>query len=331
MMVHFSAAFVPLASPVDIIPAFKYLPEWFPGTSFKGKAKEVRQITQAAADTPYTFVQQQMTTQAHSPSYVSKLVEQLTGNGQRSNFDTEDAIKWSAVNLFAGGADTTVSSLFSVVLAMLKFPEVQRKAQNEIDTLTGRGRLPCFEDRDNLPYMNRVVKEALRWFPIVPLGLAHTVDEDVFLRNYSIPKGAVLLPAVRWFLHDPQVYADPEVFDPDRYLPPRNEPDPATVIFGFGRRVCPGRYLADSSLFLTIAQMLATFDISKALDDEGKEIEPHVTSEPGLIDHPATFPYRIVPRSQKHVSFIRSIEVDHPWEQSSANALPYLSLGGQKK
>ncbi|MBE3044778.1 cytochrome P450 [Candidatus Bathyarchaeota archaeon] len=69
-----------------------------------------------------------------------------------------------------------------------------------------------------------------------------------------IPKGAYIIPNVWWFLHDPEAYPRPEVFDPERFMAPRNEPDPS-VSFGFGRRVCPGRYLADSNLFINIARV----------------------------------------------------------------------------
>ncbi|KAM3464194.1 hypothetical protein MY5147_009556 [Beauveria neobassiana] len=137
MMANLSAAFVPLASLVDLMPAFKYLPEWFPGTSFKRAAAEVKKINEAVADIPYNFVQRQMKSQTHTPSYVSRLVGELTEDGQKMSPDADDTIKFSAGNLYAGGSDTTVSSLISLILAMLKFPEVQRKAQNEIDNLTG--------------------------------------------------------------------------------------------------------------------------------------------------------------------------------------------------
>ncbi|VUC20426.1 unnamed protein product [Clonostachys rosea] len=321
MMVNLSATFMPLASAVDLIPPLKHLPGWFPGASFKRAAVEVKKVNDAVTDVPYDFVHRQMANHTHTPSYVSRLVEQLAGEGQRLDVSTENIIKYSAGILYAGGSDTTVSSLSSLALAMLKFPKVQHKAQNEIDNITSQNRLPYFDDRPKLPYINAVVKEILRWFPVTPLGMSHTVDEDIIFKDYLIPKGAILLPAVRWLLHDPQVYENPEVFDPSRYLPPRNEPDPALVAFGFGRRVCPGRFLADSSLFINTAQLLATFEFKKAHDDMGREIEPRVRSEAGLIDHPVEFPYRLEPRSEKHAELVRGIADSQPWEQSNANDL----------
>lgn len=99
----------------------------------------------------------------------------------------EYLVKWSAAALYGGGADTvclnfpffltdvliiqqTVSAIYSFFLAMVLNPEIQRKAQEEIDSVVGNDRLPSYSDRDNLPYVNAVLKETLRFFPIVPMG-----------------------------------------------------------------------------------------------------------------------------------------------------------------
>ena len=64
----------------------------------------------------------------------------------------------------------TVSAVQSFFLAMALYPEVQKKAQSEINTVIGNDRLPDFRDRDALPYTNAIVKEAMRWQPVTPLG-----------------------------------------------------------------------------------------------------------------------------------------------------------------
>ena len=99
------------------------------------------------------------------PSYTSELLS-------RENLDaeTESNIKWSAASLYAGGGDTTVSFLHSFFLAMQLYPEVQRKAQEEIDRVVGTDRLPVIADRPNLPYIEAIIKELLRWNPVAPLG-----------------------------------------------------------------------------------------------------------------------------------------------------------------
>lgn len=73
------------------------------------------------------------------------------------------------------------------------FPEAQRKAQEEIDQVVGQDRLPNVSDRPNLPYVEALVKEVLRWHPVAPMGLPHTSSEDDIAEGYFIPKDALLL------------------------------------------------------------------------------------------------------------------------------------------
>ena len=206
-------------------------------------------------------------------------------------------------------------------LAMTVYPDIQRKAQEEIDRVVGSARLPNFKDQANLPYVEAVVTEALRWHPVAPLGLPHTTEKDDIYGDHLIPKGSLLIPNTWWFLHDPEVYSEPMAFKPERFLGEKPEPDARQHCFGYGRRICPGRLLADSSVFLTIAQSLAAFNIGKALDDNGKPIEPKVEFTPGIISHPAPFQCTIKPRSAQHEQLIRDVEKIYPWEESDAKAL----------
>lgn len=76
---------------------------------------------------------------------------------------------------------------------MALFPGVQRKAQQELDTVLGSDRLPQFQDRENLPYMDALVKEVFRWHPVVPMGVSHTSTQDDICEGYFIPKGSSVL------------------------------------------------------------------------------------------------------------------------------------------
>lgn len=74
------------------------------------------------------------------------------------------------------------------------YPEVQRKAREEIDRVVGTDRLPNCADRENLPYINAVQKEVMRWHTTAAMSLTHRADEDDVLDGYFIPKGALLIP-----------------------------------------------------------------------------------------------------------------------------------------
>ncbi|KAF9440499.1 cytochrome P450 [Macrolepiota fuliginosa MF-IS2] len=121
--------------------------------------------------------------------------------------------------------------------------------------------------------------------------------------GYYIPKGTIVIGNGWTILHDPEAFEDPLTYNPDRYLKDgKIDPtvrDPNVASFGFGRRICPGRFFSDNSLFSIITHILAVYDIRPGLDKDGKEVEikPEVTS--GLLSYPEPFTCRITPRSKE--------------------------------
>ncbi|KAL4921138.1 cytochrome P450 [Aspergillus aurantiobrunneus] len=258
-MEHLSLAFVPCSWLVHAVPAVDRLPDGFPGTSYKRTAREWRAVNDAAAEIPYAFGRQQMSKGVHRRSYVSSLLEQSIAS-PGSTPEDEHAIKWTALSLYAAGSETTAGILTSVILVL------------------------------NLPYIDGIVKEACRWNPVGPMGLAHKSEEDI------------------WFLRDPKAYSDPKAFKPERYMAPLNEPDSNDIAFGYGRRACTGRYFADNSVFRAVVQMLSGFRISKARDERGDEIDVKVEAAPGVINRPKKFAFQIESRSQLHTARLRRLE-----------------------
>jgi cytochrome P450 len=63
--------------------------------------------------------------------------------------------------------------MMTFLISCLLYPELQKKARDEIDTVVGRERLPTFEDRPKLPFIDAMCKEVLRWQPVVPMGASH--------------------------------------------------------------------------------------------------------------------------------------------------------------
>ncbi len=96
----------------------------------------------------------------------------------------------------------------------------------------------------------------------------------------------------RSMLHDEQYYPNPTEFRPERFLLPDGTPnpdakDPGAFAFGFGRRICPGRFLSDTSLYSVITSVLAVYDILPALDANGKEEKVTPAWTTGLVQYPA--------------------------------------------
>lgn len=148
---------------VDFLPFLARVPEWFPGAGFKRIARECRQTLEEMATTPYKLVKNQLAAGIALKSFSSDLMKDgaLTA-------EEDHVVKWSAQSLFVGGGDTTVSSVYSFFLAMTLYPDVQKKAQAEIDAVVGPDRLPSFSDRASLPYIEALAKEILRWNAVLP-------------------------------------------------------------------------------------------------------------------------------------------------------------------
>ncbi|EIN09176.1 cytochrome P450 [Punctularia strigosozonata HHB-11173 SS5] len=279
---------------VDIFPFMKYIPAWFPGAGFKREAMLKYRLAMEMRTAPYAEVMSRMAAGTAVPCMVSRLMQEDLPN---ENVDKGEFVKNCGGVVYSAGADTTVAALANFFLAMTLYPDVQARAQKELDEVITRDRLPTFEDRQRLPYLNNVVKESLRWKPVAPLAVPHSSIEDDEYRGGYIPKDTTVLPNIYAMLHDEAHYKNPNEFDPDRYLPtsdnPEGEPDPSRAAFGFGRRICPGRFFADDSLFLTISSALHVFSIKKPDGSKGVE---SVTWSSGLVSLPSPFPFAIVPR-----------------------------------
>ncbi|RCI11825.1 hypothetical protein L249_7513 [Ophiocordyceps polyrhachis-furcata BCC 54312] len=319
LMIKFSLAVAPGAWPVDFIPALRNLPDGLPGTESNATARRWKKTSQRMVEVPYLFVRNQMKTGCYRPSITSRLLEL---HGQKElNSQEEDDIKLAAAAQFGGASETTAASLKGFLLAMIRFPDVQRKAQNEIDRVVGTERLPRCQDRANLPYVVNLVKEIFRWSPVAALGLPHTATEDITYGGHLIPKGAILLPNLWWFTHNPEVYSDADSFNPDRYSESLCEPDP-TVAFGFGRRACPGRFFAEASVFTIVSQFLSVFNISEAVDQGfGIKAQPQLKALPGIITFPEDFAYSITPRDDTKDKFVQNMMADQPVQSSDASSL----------
>jgi cytochrome P450 len=299
---NFNAATVPGAFPVDFVPSLKKLPEWFPGTGFLKTAREWVKDTNKMVEVPYNYTKQQMVAGTAVPSFVSTSLE----NEASLSADEIRDLKFTASSMYGGGADTTVSAEYAFFLAMVLYPDVQKKAQTELDAVIGNSRLPNLNDRARLPYINAIVTEVLRWNSVAPTGVPHTAIEDGYIAGYFIPKGSLILANLWNMLHDEETYPDPFRFYPERHIAsPGVEPqaDPRKVCFGYGRRVCPGMYLAEASLFSCVAMSLAVFNVEKAVEN-GVPITPVHENTSGIISYPKPFKCIIKPRSEKAASVI---------------------------
>ncbi|KAF8876756.1 cytochrome P450 [Infundibulicybe gibba] len=290
---------------VDFLPVLKHVPEWMPGAGFKRKAKEWAQNMKELREAPFDLFKEGMARGNNVPCFVHDNLEQMK-NAAQNDPEREEIIKNCAGIAYLAGADTTISMVLTWMLAMAHYPEVQRRAYEEMVAVVGKSRLPDFKDRPHLPYMEAMVTEALRWNPITPMAVPHRAVADDVYEGYLIPEGATVLGNAWAILHDPAIYPEPYEFQPERYLTEPKPPHPGSIgVFGFGRRACPGRYLGTSSGWIAIASILSAFHITKSVDANGKTVEPPIEYTDGLIVLPKPFKISITPRSRESLEFIR--------------------------
>ncbi|KAG6856615.1 hypothetical protein H0H87_002570 [Tephrocybe sp. NHM501043] len=281
---------------VDYYPIIRFIPSWFPGTGWKRQGEEWRERLNTLSGVPHAWVKEQMATGHFVESFTSRL---LRPNGiDMVDAKQEDIIKWCAGGLYAGAGDTTVSALLSFVMLMALHPSVQTKAQAELDALTPKGQTIHPSALNCLVYIPAVMKEVLRYAPVANLALPHRVIQDDEYLGYRIPKDTTIMANVWAIMHDPQLYPDPYNFQPERFTSSdkvdHQQPDPRVYAFGFGRRTCPGKAFAETSMLLVMAGILSSFDISLPA---GKP-QPEVQFTPGITSHIKPFDVIIAPRSK---------------------------------
>ncbi|KAH9834572.1 cytochrome P450 monooxygenase [Rhodofomes roseus] len=284
---------------VDMLPFLKHMPAWMPGAGWKRAALRARKLVWQGHHLPYRMAREAIESGGAPPSLLSTLMGDSTKTGQFEQ--EENDIIYTTGVIYAAATDTTKAALLTFILAMTLHPEVGRKMQEEIDRVIGKHRLPTIEDRPDLPYVDSVLKETYRWHAPLPLGIPHYITEDDEYEGYQLPQDTTIMANMWAICRDERVWNDPTAFRPERFLeldPSEAEAlDPRHVVFGYGRRQCPGRLFADTALFLVIATMAATLDIRKARDAEGKEIIPEVSWLPAFISPPEDFVCAIAPRS----------------------------------
>lgn len=214
------------------------------------------------------------------------------------------------------GALTTAAVMQSFCLAMCHYPQYLPLLHAELDCVCG-DRLPRAEDRPELPVLRAFIREVVRWRPPVPTGIPHSLALDDEYAGYHIPAGSVIHP-LEWYVcslsshsafpprigvswsdndmcfhrgmaRDPELYPDPETFNPLRWLEPKYPTyrAPLSVYpnlanssqFGFGPRVCTGRELADEGLLVGIAALAWLFDIKKTAKKDFEETNHDETDE----------------------------------------------------
>ncbi|TRM65854.1 cytochrome P450 [Schizophyllum amplum] len=262
-LARLAKSLMPGAWLVDSVPLLRYVPgytkelnKWHASELelFRGKLREV---------------QEKMAAGHVRPCFATQVLQAQDALGL-----SFDECAYLCGSQFGAGSDTTASYLTIATMAAALYPEAQKRAQSELDAVVGKGRPPSFDDHDSLPYVTAFVQEVDRWRPISAGGIQHRATEDVIYDGYIIPKSSRIVGSHWSIHHDPAVFAEPNVFMPERWLAEdacedaddskkrlRLRTDIRNFTFGFGRRACPGSHVATRSAWINIAHYLWALDV----------------------------------------------------------------------
>ncbi|KZV90505.1 cytochrome P450 [Exidia glandulosa HHB12029] len=273
----FEHLLIPSSHLLNFMPWLEILLKWLPGTGYTQWLRDVKARRETFLRVPLKMFREAQVCLAAGTAKPSFFLRNLS----RSDVSPaeEETIAWTAIEMNNGPTDTLISIIQNFFLGATQASPFPQRAQAEISSAVGENRLPALQDRERLPFVTAVVKEVWRWDLTMPINVPHVAAEEGTYDGYFIPKGTWIIAHLRAFTHDPDIYPDPDSFEPSRFIrTPSHEPekDPSHIVFGFGRRKCPGILLAEDVVWLVCAMTLASVIISKARDSKGSDIEPTI-------------------------------------------------------
>ncbi|EGN92968.1 hypothetical protein SERLA73DRAFT_190338 [Serpula lacrymans var. lacrymans S7.3] len=305
ILANFTKDTYPGSHLVDTFPLLDYLPDflspWRAEASRKHK-DEMKLYNRLALE-----VKAQMD---DGNSELECFAARLWDQQQKMNLDLVD-ISYVAGTAFEAGTDTTASTVQWFTMAMVLYPEAQKRAQEELDNVLGSDgkTMPGYEHLSQLPYCVALTKEVFRWAPAAPGGFPHYSDTDDEYNGHHIKRGTMVIPCIWNMHHNETEFKNSYDFMPERFETTAAGSESITeghYGFGFGRRKCPGQYLASKSIWIGLTRVLWGFNIRPELSEDGKPISvgpDNCTS--GMTSRPIDFPVSITPRSVVHAETIR--------------------------
>lgn len=184
--------------------------------------------------------------------------------------------------MIIAGTDTSSATVEWAMSLLLNHPEVLKKAKEELDVHVGKDRLIEESDLPKLQYLQNIIYETLRLFPVAPLLAPHLSSEYCQIGGFDIPPDTIVMVNA-WAVHrDPTSWKDPTSFIPERFGDGARE-NCKLLPFGLGRRACPGAPLAQRVIGLTLGSLIQCFEWKKINDKVIDTTEGTGVTMPKLI------------------------------------------------
>lgn len=214
---------------------------------------------------------------------------------ERASILSDDYIINTVGDMFSAGYETTSTTLRWAIAYLVNYPECQRDIQSQLDDVVGRDRMPGLDDRPKLPLVLATIMETLRLGNVAETTITHYTLKDTTLAGYRVPKDTVVMANLMAIHLDPNLWENPDSFDPRRHI----DSDGQIITnsgnflpFSAGRRVCAGEALAKVELFLFLSWMLHRFTFLPSEDGSF----PDLKGKFGLTRFPAAYKIRVVKR-----------------------------------
>lgn len=301
----------PGAYMVDVMPWLRFLPDAI--APWKRYLKKMSRRDEAFYYKMWNATREDLDSGRDVPSWARLCMEDLRVEKSKATLTEHEAVHLVGVTYTAFG--TSSKSLEDFVFAMTRHPEWYAKVTEEMDKVVGERRLPSLDDLPKLPILRAVIAETARVWPVTPGGVPHLLTKDDVYEGYHLPAGSII-HLVTWACgREPSLYPEPETFNPDRWLKPEyptyKEPLTEfptiqnTMLFGAGRRQCPGMYVGIRNVYIQVLLLVWTCDIKRALDLHGKEIIPPIYDfVSGFNVHPKPFKFELKARSQERMAMV---------------------------
>ncbi|XP_066974435.1 cytochrome P450 2L1-like isoform X1 [Macrobrachium rosenbergii] len=208
-------------------------------------------------------------------------------NDPNSTMNLEDLCH-TLTDLFGAGSITTAMTIKWAVLYLAKYPEVQKKAQKEIDLVVSRNVVPSLDQKDKLPYIEALCYEILRLTTLATMGMPHSNEKDIELDGYRIPKNSVLIGHLECCNKDPAYWERPNDFYPEHFLDENGKLSSKRegfLPFSVGKRLCVGESLARMELYVFLAALIQNFTFT-APEGEKLSIEKNPTERILAVPQP---------------------------------------------
>lgn len=186
----------------------------------------------------------------------------------------EQEIAGNVMTMLLAGEDTTAHTLAWAIDFLHRHPDAAARARGEVDALCGPIEGWTIDRFSSLPWLEACASETMRLKPVAP-ALTLQALRDTVVSGVLVPKGTIVWAALRTPSLEPQHFADPERFDPSRWLdgampaPGSLSANRVNMPFGAGPRVCPGRQLALLEMKIALAVLLGGFDIASLRTTSG--------------------------------------------------------------